>query len=98
MRSYAEIDGPAAADVETYFSRRRTPTPRRASNCSDWLSSRLCHRFARRQELYERYYSPDPVRLSGTLYGLYDKDTHIDRSFAMLDDLDARESAGRKSL
>jgi hypothetical protein len=38
------------------------------------------------------------VRLSGTLYGLYDKDTHIDRIFAMLDDLDARESAGRKSL
>ena len=80
------------------ISRRRTPTPRRASNRSDWLSSRLCHRFARRQELYERYYSPDPVRLSGTLYGLYDKDTHIDRIFAMLDDLDARESAGRKSL
>jgi len=26
------------------------------------------------------------------------KDTHIDRIFAMLDDLDARESAGRKSL
>ena len=53
-----------------------------------------------RPQLYERYHSGDPVRLAGTLYGLYDydKDTHIDRIFAMLDDLDARESAGRKSL
>jgi hypothetical protein len=29
---------------------------------------------------YERYYSGDPVRLAGTLYGLYDKDTHITES------------------
>jgi hypothetical protein len=27
------------------------------------------------QQLYERYYSGDPVRLAGTLYGLYDKET-----------------------
>jgi hypothetical protein len=32
------------------------------------------------------------VRLAGTLYGLYDKDTHIDRIFAMLDELEARRS------
>ena len=42
-----------------------------------------------RQQLYERYYSGDPVRLAGTLYGLYDKDTHIDRIIGMLDDLEA---------
>jgi hypothetical protein len=38
------------------------------------------------------------VRLAGTLYGLYEKDTHIDRIFGLLDDLDARESVSRKSL
>jgi 4-hydroxyphenylacetate 3-monooxygenase len=47
--------------------------------------------FSGRQQLYERYYSGDPVRLAGTLYGLYDKDTHIDRIAAMLDALEARE-------
>jgi hypothetical protein len=31
------------------------------------------------------------VRLAGTLYGLYDKDTYVDRIFTMLDELEARE-------
>jgi 4-hydroxyphenylacetate 3-monooxygenase len=47
--------------------------------------------FSGRQQLYERYYSGDPVRLAGTLYGLYDKDTHIDRILAMIDNLEARK-------
>jgi 4-hydroxyphenylacetate 3-monooxygenase len=46
--------------------------------------------FSGGQQLYERYYSGDPVRLAGTLYGLYDKDTHIDRIFGLLDELEAR--------
>ena len=50
--------------------------------------------FSGRQQLYERYYSGDPVRLAGTPYGLYDKDTHIDRIFAILEDLEARQNAG----
>jgi 4-hydroxyphenylacetate 3-monooxygenase len=48
--------------------------------------------FSGRQQLYERYYSGDPVRLAGTLYGLYDKDHHIDRIVEMLDELEARSS------
>ena len=35
------------------------------------------------------------ARLAGTLYGLYDKDTHIDRVFGMLDSLKACERTGR---
>jgi 4-hydroxyphenylacetate 3-monooxygenase len=50
--------------------------------------------FSGRQQLYERYYSGDPVRLAGTLYSLYDKDTHIDRIFQMLDDLEVRSKLG----
>ena len=46
------------------------------------------------EQLYERYYSGDPVRLAGTLYGLYDKDTHIDRIFGLLDDLEAQKWVG----
>ena len=34
------------------------------------------------------------MRLAGTLYGLYDKDTHIDRIFGMLDDLEVRSKLG----
>ena len=41
--------------------------------------------FSGRQQLYERYYSGDRTRLAGTLCGLYDKDTHIDRILGMLD-------------
>jgi len=32
------------------------------------------------------------VRLAGTLYGLYDKDSHTDRIFGLLDDLEARQN------
>jgi hypothetical protein len=45
----------------------------------------------RQQNDHERYCSGDPVQLVGTLYGPYDKNTYIDRIFALLDDLEARE-------
>jgi hypothetical protein len=32
------------------------------------------------------------MRLPGTLYGLYDKDTHIEQIGSLLDDLEAREA------
>ena len=44
--------------------------------------------FSGRQQLYERYYSGDPVRLAGALYALYDKDAPIARIHQMLDDLE----------
>jgi len=34
------------------------------------------------------------VRLAGTLCGLYDKNIHIDRIFALLDELKARDNTG----
>ena len=49
---------------------------------------------AGRQQLLRALLLGRPVRLAGTLYGLYDKDTHIDRIFQMLDDLDARSKLG----
>ena len=91
--SYAELDGPAVADVATYFqaanadARTRIKLFRLAFDAA--VSS-----FSGRQQLYERYYSGDPVRLAGTLYSLYDKDTHIDRILGMLDDLEARQRDG----
>src|SRR5262245_44542031 len=89
--SYAELSGPIGKDVETYFqaanadSRYRIKLFRLAFDAA--VSS-----FAGRQQLYERYYSGDPVRLAGTLYDIYDKDSHVDRIAALLDDLEGRRS------
>jgi 4-hydroxyphenylacetate 3-monooxygenase len=95
--SYAELDGSAAAEVATYFQAANADV----KNAHQAVPPRFRHRglvLRRRQQLYARYYSGDPVRLAGTLYGLYEKDTHIDRIFGLLDDLGALESVSRKSL
>jgi 4-hydroxyphenylacetate 3-monooxygenase len=89
--SYAELSGPIAADVETYFqaanadSRYRVKLFRLAFDAA--VSS-----FSGRQQLYERYYSGDPVRLAGTLYDIYDKNSHVDRIAELLDDLEGRQN------
>ena len=46
--------------------------------------------FSGRQQLYERYYSGDPVRLAGALYAMYDKDAPVARIHKMLDELEAK--------
>ncbi|HYZ39702.1 MAG TPA: 4-hydroxyphenylacetate 3-monooxygenase, oxygenase component [Stellaceae bacterium] len=85
--SYAELGGPAAADVATYFQAANADAPTRIKLFRLAFDAAVSS-FAGRQQLYERYYSGDPVRLAGTLYGLYDKDSHIDRILAMLDELE----------
>ena len=88
--SYAEFEGPLAADVATYFqaanadSRYRVKLFRLAFDAA--VSS-----FSGRQQLYERYYSGDPVRLAATLYDIYDKGPYVDRIGALLDDLESRQ-------
>jgi 4-hydroxyphenylacetate 3-monooxygenase len=89
--SYAELGGPLRRDVETYFqaanadSRYRIKLFRLAFDAA--VSS-----FAGRQQLYERYYSGDPVRLAATLYDLYDKNAYVDRITELLDDLESRQN------
>jgi 4-hydroxyphenylacetate 3-monooxygenase len=91
--SYAELDGPAAADVTTYFQAANADAKTRIKLFRLAFDAAVSS-FSGRQQLYERYYSGDPVRLAGTLYALYDKDTHVDRIFALLDNLEARQRAG----
>jgi 4-hydroxyphenylacetate 3-monooxygenase len=87
--SYAELSGPAAADVETYAqaanadARARVKLFRLAFDAA--VSS-----FSGRQQLYERYYSGDPVRLAGALYALYPKDEPVARIHRMLSELEER--------
>ena len=86
--SYAELAGPAGGDVATYFQAANADAATRIKLFRLAFDAAVSS-FSGRQQLYERYYSGDPVRLAGTLYGLYDKDTHIDRVVAMLDELEA---------
>jgi 4-hydroxyphenylacetate 3-monooxygenase len=91
--SYAETAGPMWGDVEKYFqaanadSRTRIKLFRLAFDVA--VSS-----FSGRQQLYERYYSGDPVRLAGMLYSLYDRDSYMQRIWHLLDDLETRQSKG----
>jgi len=84
--SYAELEGPVAADVATYFQAANADAKTRIKLFRLAFDSAVSS-FSGRQQLYERYYSGDPVRLAGTLWGLYDRDTHIDRITRLLDDL-----------
>jgi 4-hydroxyphenylacetate 3-monooxygenase len=86
--SYAETASPVWDDVERYFqaanldSRSRIRLFRLAFDVA--VSS-----FSGRQQLYERYYSGDPVRLAGTLYSMYDRDSYMERIWGLLDSVEA---------
>jgi len=90
--SYAETKSPVWDDVERYFqsanadSRSRIRLFRLAFDAA--VSS-----FSGRQQLYERYYSGDPVRLAGALYSLYDRDSYMQRIWDMLDRVEASQVA-----
>src|SRR5260370_5518677 len=89
--SYAELAGPAAVDVATYFQAANADAATRIKLFRLAFDAAVSS-FSGRQQLYERYYSGDPVRLAGTLYGLYDKDTHMGRIVAMLYSIEAQHS------
>ena len=85
--SYAELKGPAAEDVATYAQAANADAPTRVKLFRLAFDAAVSS-FSGRQQLYERYYSGDPVRLAGALYALYDKDAPIARIHAMLDELE----------
>ena len=85
-----------ASDVATYFQAANADAATRIKLFRLAFDAAVSS-FSGRQQLYERYYSGDPVRLAGTLYGLYEKDTYVDRIAAMLDELEARQRNRRSS-
>jgi 4-hydroxyphenylacetate 3-monooxygenase len=91
--SYAELRGPAAADVEKYAQAANADAPTRVKLFRLAFDAAVSS-FSGRQQLYERYYSGDPVRLAGELYSLYDKDPHVARIHGMLDELEAGANKG----
>jgi 4-hydroxyphenylacetate 3-monooxygenase len=91
--SYAEIDGPRAQDVEKYFQAANADSKTRIKLFRLAYDAAVSS-FSGRQQLYERYYSGDPVRLAGTLYSIYDKKTYKDRIWTMLEELETRAQPG----
>ena len=90
--SYAELAGPASADVATYAQAANADAPTRIKLFRLAFDAAVSS-FSGRQQLYERYYSGDPVRLAGALYSLYEKDAPIARIHGMLNDLEAKEKS-----
>jgi 4-hydroxyphenylacetate 3-monooxygenase len=89
--SYAELAGPAEADVRLYSQAATVDAASRIKLFRLAFDTAVSS-FSGRQQLYERYYSGDPVRLAGALYAMYEKDAHVDRIHAMLDELEARQA------
>src|ERR1051325_7918950 len=87
--SYAELAGPAAADGDTYAQAANADAPTRVKLFRLAFDAAVSS-FSGRQQLYERYYSGDPVRLAGALYNLYPKDAPVARIHKMLNDLEAK--------
>ena len=90
--SYSELSGPAAADVTTYAQAANADAPTRVKLFRLAFDAAVSS-FSGRQQLYERYYSGDPVRLAGALYALYDKDAPVARIHQMLSNLEAKSKS-----
>ena len=90
--SYAELAGPAAADVEAYAQAANADAPTRVKLFRLAFDAAVSS-FSGRQQLYERYYSGDPVRLAGALYALYGKDAPVARIHQMLDELERKQKS-----
>jgi len=86
--SFAELAGPNAAAIEAYCqsassdARQRIKLFRLAFDAS--MSS-----FSGRQQLYERYFAGDPVRVATAVYRGYDHDPLLARISSLLDRLEA---------
>jgi 4-hydroxyphenylacetate 3-monooxygenase len=90
--SYAETASPMWPDVENYFQAANADAKTRIKLFRLAFDAAVSS-FAGRQQLYERYYSGDPVRLAGTLYNLYDREAAIERIFRMLDEFERHPPA-----
>ena len=88
--SFAEVAGELKGDVEKYFQVANADSTRRIKLMRLAYDSALSS-FAGRQRLYEQYYTGDPMRTQAALFNGYDKDSHIERVWTMLDDLEKRD-------
>ena len=87
--SYAEVKGLGSELVERYYQSAQSNADERIRLFRLAFDASMSG-FAGRQQLYERYYTGDPVRLAGTLFNLYDKKPHHERMTNILEDIRRR--------
>ncbi len=91
--SNAEFLGEAADDVKQYLQSSTQNAEERVRLCRLAYDASVSS-FAGRQQLYERYYTGDPVRLAGTLVNLYpNKDGLIRRVDDLIEGLAGTENS-----
>lgn len=88
--SYKELQGDAAELVHTYFQSANSDAEHRIKLFRLAFDASMSS-FAGRQQLYERYYTGDPVRLGGTLFNAYNKQPFQQRIDGILKDIVARD-------
>jgi 4-hydroxyphenylacetate 3-monooxygenase len=86
--SYAETKSDAWPDVERYFQSANADARSRIKLFRLAFDS-AASSFSGRQQLYERYYSGDPVRLAATLYAMHDHDAATAHIAHVLDQFEA---------
>lgn len=87
--SYAEMRGAGAELVERYYQSANSDANERIKLFRLAFDASMSA-FAGRQQLYERYYTGDPVRLAGMLFNLYDKKPYHERIEHILADIERR--------
>ncbi|MGN6359435.1 MAG: 4-hydroxyphenylacetate 3-hydroxylase C-terminal domain-containing protein, partial [Thermomicrobiales bacterium] len=96
--SEADFQGAIGSDVRKYLQAAQGDAEERVKIFRlGWEIA--CSSFGGRQELYERFFFGDPVRMAGALYTLYDKEPYIARirDFLNRDDT-AEEAAARPAI
>lgn len=91
--SFADLNWPPADDAAKYFQAGNSDSHDRVRLFRLAFEAAISS-FSGRQQLYERYYSGDPVRMASTRYAAYDKEPHIERIDTRLDELEARAKTG----
>lgn len=87
--SYAELQSDSAELVERFYQSANSTAEERVKLFRLAFDASLSA-FAGRQQLYERYYTGDPVRLASTLFNSYNKQPFHDRMDAILNEIGDR--------
>jgi 4-hydroxyphenylacetate 3-monooxygenase len=86
--SLAELTGPVGADVATYYQAAGADAATRIKLFRLAFDASMSS-FSGRQQLYERFFAGDPVRVAEMVYRRYDKEPYIERIQALLRRFDA---------
>jgi len=95
--SYKELKGEQSELVQKYFQSANSDAEHRIKLFRLAYDASISS-FAGRQQLYERYYTGDPVRLGGTLFNIYNKKPFEARIDGILKDLQTREDVWQDGI